>query len=145
MFVTPGVTKAGARCSRPVSLVDLYPTLIELCGLPGKTGLDGQSLMPLLRDPAAPWERPALITSGLGNHSLRDERWRYTRYEDGSEELYDHRRDPKEWHNLAGNSEHAAVKQRLARWLPRRNQPDVPGKKAYRFDPNKYTWARPGP
>jgi len=142
IFAAPGITKAGALCSRPVSLVDLYPTLIALCGLPAKTGLDGQSLMPLLRQPAAPWDRPALTTSGFGNHSLRDERWRYIRYKDGSEELYDHREDPKEWHNLAGDAKYAPVKQRLARWLPKTNRPEVPGKKAYRFDPKKYTWTR---
>jgi len=145
IFAAPGVTTAGARCTRPVSLVDLYPTLVDLCGLPRKPGLDGQSLAPLLRNPAASWARPALITAGLGNHSLREERWRYIRYEDGSEELYDHQKDPKEWHNLAGRAEYSHVKQGLARWLPNRNQPDVPGKKAYRFDPNKYTWARVSP
>jgi len=142
IFTAPGMAKAGARCSRPVSLVDLYPTLIELCGLPGKTGLDGQSLVPLLKDPAAAWDRPALITSGFGNHSLRDERWRYTRYEDGSEELYDHQKDPKEWRNLADDPDYADVRRTLARWLPKKNQPEVPAKKAYRFDPKAYTWMR---
>jgi len=145
IFAVPGMTKAGARCNRAVSLVDLYPTLIELCGLPKKPGLDGQSLTPLLKNPAAAWDRPALITSGLGNHSLRGERWRYIRYEDGSEELYDHEKDPKEWHNLAGRPEYAPVKHRLARWLPKKNQPDVPGKKAYHFDPTKYTWSKVNP
>jgi arylsulfatase A-like enzyme len=145
MFVAPGMTKAGARCARPVGLVDLYPTLVDICGLPRKTGLDGQSLVPLLRNPAAVWDRPALITMGYNNHSLRDERWRYIRYADGSEELYDHRKDPKEWRNLAGNAEHGDVKQRLARWLPKSNQPDVPGKKAYHFDPGKYTWSKVSP
>ena len=145
IVAAPGVTKTGTRCARPVSLVDLYPTLVELCGLPGKTGLDGQSLAPLLRNPAAAWDRPALITSGFGNHSVRDERWRYIRYTDGSEELYDHQRDPKEWRNLAGNAEHGDAKQKLARWLPRKNQPEVPGKRAYRFDPKKYTWSKVDP
>jgi arylsulfatase A-like enzyme len=144
MFVAPGLTKAGSRCTRPVGLIDLYPTLVDLCGLPRKDGLDGQSLAPLLRAPGARRDRPALITMGLNNHSLRDERWRYIRYADGSEELYDHRKDPKEWHNLAGRQESAGVKQRLARWLPKTNQPDVPAKKEYNFDPKTYTWTRRG-
>lgn len=142
VFAIPGITKAGGRCGRPVSLVDIYPTLVDLCGLPRNSRLDGQSLRPLLKNPAAPWDRPALITSGRLNHSLRGERWRYTRYEDGSEELYDHQNDPKEWHNLAGNPEYADVKRSMARWLPEKNQPDVPGKKEYDFDPETYTWTK---
>ena len=145
MFTVPGQTKAGSSCTRPVSLVDLYPALIELCGLPSKAELDGQSLVPLLKNPAASWERPALITSGMGNHAVRDERWRYIRYADGSEELYDHQKDPKEWRNQADNAQLADVKRSLTRWLPKKDQPDVPGKKAYRFDPKTYTWRKARP
>lgn len=141
MCSVPGMTKAGGRSSRPVGLVDLYPTLIELCGLPPNSSLDGRSLVPLLKNPAAAWDRPALITSGFRNHSLRDENWRYIRYADGSEELYDHRKDPKEWRNLAGAKEYKDVKQRLARWLPKTDKPDAPAKRAYRFDPQTYTWS----
>jgi len=118
---------------------------MNFTGMPGKPGLDGRSLVPLLRNSAAAWDRPALTTSGFGNHSVRDERWRYIRYTDGSEELYDHQQDPKEWRNLAGNAEHGDVKQKLARWLPRKNQPEVPGKRAYRFDPKEYTWSKVSP
>jgi arylsulfatase A-like enzyme len=126
MVVAPGLTRAGGRCSRPVSLLDIYPTLIELCGLPPKEGLEGQSLVPLLKDPGAEWERPALTTHGRENHSIRSERWRYIRYRDGTEELYDHDNDELEWTNLAGRAEHADVKQELARWLPESNAPDAP-------------------
>jgi arylsulfatase A-like enzyme len=126
MVVAPGLTRAGGRCSRPVSLLDIYPTLIELCGLPPKEGLEGQSLVPLLKDPGAEWERPALTTHGRENHSIRSERWRYIRYRDGTEELYDHDNDELEWTNLAGRAEHADVKQELARWLPETNAPDAP-------------------
>lgn len=138
----PGITKAGSRCARPVSLIDLYPTLLDLCSLPARTGLDGQSIQPLLRNPTAPWQRPALTTMMFGNHSLRDERWRYTRYNDGSEELYDHSQDPKEWRNLATDPQYAAVKQRLSPWFPKHNQPDAPAKKSYRFDPLTHTWKK---
>ena len=91
----PGIAK-GQVSTRPVSLVDLYPTLLELAGLPAKPDLDGVSIVPLLKNPSAPWERPALTTKAFQNHALRTERWRYIRYADGSEELYDHDADPLE-------------------------------------------------
>lgn len=116
---------AGRRCARPVSLQDLFPTLLELCGVERPEGIDGESLIPLLADPEAPRERPALSTSGYRNHALRSERWRYIRYADGSEELYDHQVDPHEWTNLAGDPALAAVKADLARWLPTDDAPSV--------------------
>ncbi|MEC8653102.1 MAG: sulfatase [Planctomycetota bacterium] len=91
----PGVS------TRPVGLVDVYPTLLDLAGLAAAPGLDGHSLAPLLADPGAAWPHVAVTTFGPGNHALRSERWRYIRYADGSEELYDHERDPHEWRNLA--------------------------------------------
>jgi arylsulfatase A-like enzyme len=102
-----------------VSLIDLYPTLLELSRIPPPAaGLDGKSLVPVLREPARATNR-AVVTTFYGEHfTVRDERWRYIRYADGSEELYDHRADPDELRNLAGNSEHAAVKARLAREIP---------------------------
>ena len=136
----PGVTKPGVPCSRPVSLLDIYPTLIDLCGLPHRAELDGQSLIPLLRDPARPWERPAITTAGRGQHAARSDRWRYIRYSDGTEELYDHQHDPQEWTNLAGRPELAKVKLEHKRWLPTSEAPSVPGKGSYHFDPSKYTW-----
>ncbi len=121
----PGA-EAGARCGRPVSFVDVYPTLCDVAGLPRRPELEGESLQPLLADPDAPRQRPALTTSGRGNHSVRSERWRYIRYRDGAEELYDHAADPREWRNLAGRPEHAVVARSLAAWLPARDAPDAP-------------------
>jgi len=129
MVVAPGVTRPGARCSRPVTLLDIYPTLVELCGLRPKEGLEGQSLVPLLKNPTASWERPALTTYKRGNHSVRTERWRYIRYNDGTEELYDHDNDELEWNNLAKGPKYADVKAELARWLPKVNAPDGPSEK----------------
>jgi len=99
--------KAGSVCEQPVSLLDLYPTLIEACGVKGPEKLDGHSLLPLLRDPKAAF-RPATVTLIKRDaSSLRDRDWRYIRYDDDSEELYDLNTDPNEWHNHASVPEHA--------------------------------------
>ncbi|GAH57757.1 unnamed protein product, partial [marine sediment metagenome] len=125
MFVVPGLTRPGGRCDQPVNLTDIYPTLIDICGLSDREGLEGRSLMPLLRDPGATRERPALTTHGRLNHSLRTKRWRYIRYSDDTEELYDHDNDELEWDNLLWgenpNPEHSQVADELAKWLPKVN------------------------
>jgi choline-sulfatase len=126
IFAGPGVAR-GARCDRPVELLDLYPTLLELSGLPTQAGLEGHSLAPLLKDARAKRAWPAITTHNQGNHTVRSEHWRYIRYADGSEELYDHRRDPNEWMNLAGNPRNAKVLAEQRRWLPKVNAPPVPG------------------
>jgi arylsulfatase A-like enzyme len=129
IFVAPGV-QPGSRCDQPVGLIDIYPTLIDLCGLPQRDALEGVSLKPLLEDAKSAWERPALTTHGRENHALRTHQYRYIRYADGSEELYDHRADPAEWKNLAGDSRYDDVKRQLTRWLPKKNVPQMPRKRA---------------
>lgn len=123
IIVAPGIAAAGTRCSQPVSFVDVFPTLVELAGLPAAEGLDGRSLVPLLRNPAMQWEQPALMTSGRGNHAVRSQRWRYIRYADGTEELYDHEKDPWEWKNLAGGTQYTDVINRHKAWLPKQEAP----------------------
>jgi arylsulfatase A-like enzyme len=108
---------AGSHCDQPVGLIDLFPTLVELCGVETPETLDGQSLVPLLRDPTLSTGRVVVTTFDPGNTSLRSEHWRYIRYADGSEELYDHRTDPHEWNNLAASEEHADRIQMLRRML----------------------------
>jgi arylsulfatase A-like enzyme len=127
----------GTVCDQPVSLIDIYPTLADLCGLPmdphaGRSGrkLDGHSLKPLLMDPeGGVWEGPSVAITALpgedhmlvgktnnfsGPHfSVRSRHWRYTLCADGGEELYDYRSDPLEWTNLAARAEHAAIKATL--------------------------------
>ena len=122
----PGAARQDAICSLPVSLIDLYPTLVELCGLEGNTkkndkghALDGHSLKTLLEDPeAGQWPGPGEALTALykwrmkydptrESYSLRSKDWRYIRYENGKEELYYTTSDPHEWHNLAGNAQHA--------------------------------------
>ena len=110
---------AGQRCERPVSLLDLYPTLVDLCDLGPSQNLEGQSLKRFLLEPTAESDRLVCTTYKPGNHSVRSQNWRYIRYADGSEELYDHRNDPRELHNLASKPGHDSVKHRLAKGLPK--------------------------
>jgi arylsulfatase A-like enzyme len=109
---------SGNACQQPVSLLDVYPTLVDICGLTKPDRLDGQSLVPLLRNPEQQTDRAVVTTQGYLNHAIRSENWRYIRYADGTEELYDHRKDPHEFTNLAQVAKHSAVKDKLAKWLP---------------------------
>jgi choline-sulfatase len=126
LFAGPGITKGG-KVTQPVELLDLYPTLIDLCGLTPVRDLEGLSLVPQLRNPRAKRERPAITSHNQGNHAIRSERWRYIRYADGTEELYDMQNDPNEWTNLAGNRRHASVLAEHRKWLPKVDLPPAPG------------------
>lgn len=128
IFSGPGVAAAG-RCTRPAELLDIYPTLVELCGLPAKPDLEGHSLVPQLREASAPRPWPAITTHGPNNHGIRTEQWRYIRYADDSQELYDMIADPEEWTNIAADPRHAETIRELARWLPKVNTPPIPGSK----------------
>jgi len=130
MIMAPGLTNTG-KVSKPVSLIDIYPTLVDLAGLPEKQNIDGISLRPLLESEDAAWNRPSLTTHGRGNHSIRDDRWRYIRYADGSEELYDHNDDPNEWHNLAEDPGYADEISRLSNWLPESEAISAPLRDSY--------------
>ena len=119
----PGI-QTGSTCTQPVSLIDVYPSLVDFAGLKIPSWLDGTSIKPQLAEPSSP--RSAAISSyGEGNTSIRTERWRYIRYEDGSEELYDHRVDPDEWINLANKSKHAKTKRQLAQLIPVKQHPGI--------------------
>jgi choline-sulfatase len=126
IFAGPGVAK-GAKVKAPAELLDLYPTLIELCGLSARNDLEGLSLVPQLKNANAKRDRPAITSHNQGNHSIRSERWRYIRYADGSEELYDLAKDPNEWTNLAAKREQAKVIADHRKWLPKIDLPPAPG------------------
>jgi uncharacterized sulfatase len=103
----PGAS-AGRSCARLVELVDLFPTLVELCGVALPAGLEGLSFAPLLSDPERPWKR-AVFTYTREGTSVRTERWRFTSWGDAGAELYDHAEDPHEFQNLAGEEGSAPV------------------------------------
>jgi len=128
IFAGPNVA-AGATCAQPVELLDIYPTLAELCDLPEPAGRDGHSLIPQLADATAARAWPAITTHNHDNHSVRSLDWRYIRYADGSEELYNHREDPHEWKNVAQHGEFTSVKESHRRMLPTTNLKPVPGSK----------------
>ena len=112
----------NAKCSQPAELLDIYPTLAELAGLPAPKEAEGLSLVRQIRDPSSSRDRPAICTHNKGNHSVCDTRWRYIRYADGGEELYDRRSDPYEFDNLLvsrNRKDYAETIQLLSSWLPK--------------------------
>lgn len=129
IFAGPGVT-TGGKCARPAELLDIFPTLLELAKFPARPDLEGHSLAPQLKDANAPREWPAITTHNHDNHGIRTERWRYIRYADGSEELYDMQADPNEWKNLAAAAKFADTKRDLAKWLPKVNKKPAPNSKS---------------
>jgi arylsulfatase A-like enzyme len=127
IWVAPGVTKPGGRCDRTVDFMSIYPTLCDLTGLATPKHNEGMSIKKLLVDPKAEWKLPALTTHGFQNHAVRTEQWRYIRYANGDEELYDHDQDEFEFANLALKSaEFVPVKAELAKTFPKLNKPGLP-------------------
>jgi arylsulfatase A-like enzyme len=126
LIVAPGVSRAGGVAKAPVGLIDLYPTLTELCDVPAPTNLQGQSLAAMLKDPSEPGQGWALThvqrrakNGRFDGYSLRTPRWRYTEWDGGKQgrELYDRESDPLELTNLAEGKEQAHVMQELAKQL----------------------------
>lgn len=117
MWRVPGVTKPNQVCMRPVSLLDIYPTLVALNGIERPNHVDGESLLPLLKDVRARRAQPA-ITVYDGHMSVRTETARFIRYWDGTTELYDRRGDPHEWINQTNNPSFAVLKTAMEKLLP---------------------------
>ena len=134
VLTTSATSAQGNICKSPVSLVDLYPTLLDLCGLPENKQLDGRSFAPLVNDPNADWPYPAVITNSphwLGaNHAVRLREFHYIHYSDGGEELYDVKADPLQRKNVADDARFAVAKADLKKWLPKTNAPHYRGNKS---------------
>ena len=127
-------TPRGLRCDRPAELLDVYPTLVEAAGLETvatDSHLDGTSLLPWIAKPSAEKKRPAITTIYAHNHSIVGDRYRYTRYAEGSQELYDRQSDPHEFDNLIDQVESdpklKAVVAKLSAWIPKNEagKPDL--------------------
>lgn len=125
----PGHQHAGTICLAQVGLVDLYPTLKARCHLqsPSQT-LDGNDLSELLENPATPWNQPAITTYGEGRFSVRSGPWRYIRYADDEEELYDHRDDLHEFRNLANEPDRKELLQSFRKLRPQHWEPSLGGR-----------------
>lgn len=127
MVKVPGITPNNKRCNGLVNLIDLYPTLIELCNLPANPKNDGRSFAELLSNPDMQWNFPTLTTNSFNEHRIYDGRYSYIYHESrGIEQLYDHQNDSMEWTNLAGKTEYAEIKQRMIELLPESNEPEAP-------------------
>ncbi len=125
----PGVTPPDFKCDGVVNLLDMYPTLVELCGLPPNPENEGRSFAPLLKNPEMGWNHPTLTTYQFKNHSLTDGRYRFTTYggkAGGGEEFYDHSTDPMEHKNLAAISESKGIMAKFKTLLPTHDEPDSP-------------------
>jgi len=115
----PGMKESGKKCYRAVSMLDLYPTIVEMTGVSGPPHeLQGTSLLHLTRNVKAEKMVPAVITYGVNNHSIVRDQWNYIHYDDGSEELYNHLTDPAEFFNLAGDPSCRHILEELREWLP---------------------------
>jgi arylsulfatase A-like enzyme len=137
VFAGPGIA-TGGRSKQPAELLDIYPTLIDLCNLPPRDDLEGLSLLPQLQNAGQPRQRPAITSHNQGNHAIRSERWRYIRYADGSEELYDMVADPNEWNNLASDPRRKDTIDQHAQWLPKIDRPPADGSmhRVLTYDPS---------
>ena len=115
------------ECEQPASLIDIYPTLIELCGLPGINELEGESLVPQLINPEEKRTVPAITSITPEYHAVRDEQYRYISYGNGQEELYNHETDPEEWANVAGNPEYSEIIEKLKKYIPQEGKEPLKG------------------
>ena len=119
----PNKIKNNSIVDTPISFIDIYPTLIDMCGLPPKKDdIDGKSFFQLLKNPTQNWDKPVLMTFGEGNHAVRTNRWRYIQYYDGTNELYDHNNDPNEWINISGNKKYINIIEELRQHIPKKEK-----------------------
>lgn len=118
IFYIPGNSSNGSKVKQPVSLQDIYPTLVELIDIDVEQELDGNSLLPLINNPNIEWEKPILISNGPGNFAVGSGEWRYIRYQNGDEELYNRSIDRYEFYNLVNNNKYDKIVERLSKSIP---------------------------
>ncbi len=128
IFAGPGISKGVS--TQPAELLDIYPTLAELIETKAPAHLEGLSLVPQLKDAASKRDRPAITTHNHDNHGVRSENWRYIRYADGSEELYDMQKDPNEWTNLIGKPGYEKIIAEHQKWIPKVSRKPAPGSRS---------------
>ncbi len=119
--------RSNQRTKQPAELLDVFPTLLELAGLPADAEQEGQSLVPLMKNPEQVWDHPAVTSFGVGNFAIRTARYRFIHYYDGSRELYDLSQDPHEWKNLASDPKFKDVIAKHSAMLPKKQHPVLPG------------------
>lgn len=126
----PGHQNAGTVLTQPAGLIDVYPTLVDLLGLPSPGHeLCGNSLQPIMDNPDLPWFYPAVTVENEGMYSARMGNFRFIQYSDGTEELYDHAADPTEFRNLADDPAYESVRENFRRWMPSEWVPTVGGRR----------------
>ena len=131
LFAGPNLPK-GKVIGTPAEMLSIYPTLLELCGLPSYAKNEGKSLVPIMLEEETGQDMYARTTFGMNNHAVKSKRFRYIQYEDGGEELYDHDNDPNEWINLADNPDFITTKSELVQQIPKIN--------AYWDENSRYTF-----
>ncbi|MCV9389293.1 sulfatase [Reichenbachiella ulvae] len=120
----PGMENPGKEVKQPVSYLSIYPTLLEILGVENDLPLEGESLMPLMNQPDMQWEIPAVVTYPKGSIGVKLDQWNYIKYKDGSEELYDHLVDPREYKNLANDEQYASIMAKLSKFIPKGGVPE---------------------
>jgi arylsulfatase A-like enzyme len=119
IIVGPNIPE-GKVCNKPVQLLDIYPTLLELTNLEADPLHEGHSLVPLLKDVETDWPYMARTSFGPGNYAILSEHYRFIQYNDGSEELYDHSKDAQEWYNVIDNQEYDTIIQQHRNQIPQK-------------------------
>lgn len=120
MFAAPNLPK-GKVIDSPAEMLSIYPTLLELCGLPAYEKNEGKSLLSTMLNESINEDSYAITTFGMNNHAVKSDRFRYIQYEDGGEEFYDHNQDPNEWVNQANNPDYKDKIDTLKQYLPQTN------------------------
>lgn len=143
IIVSNEVNKDGSICATPVSLLDIFPTLVELCNFPTNAGLEGKSLVPFLKNPKLRRDTPVITVWGKDNIALRNDAWRYIRYCDNTRELYNHENDPAEQTNLANLPEYQNIMDSFEEQLPECRKPAQFNKKRTSwFEKNNICYAK---